>query len=122
MIAAALLLLAGEITARLHAEPAEVEAGQPMSWILEVQHPAGALVRLPETDPVADDSWVLLEPRRVVRSAAPADRQETTTATWKVLSLEPGDRPLPTLAVQVESNGVARFHFNPLDTPNNSTA
>lgn len=118
MIAAALLLLAlggpvettGEITARLRAEPLEVEAGQPMTWILEVEHPAGASVRLPETDPVPDDSWVLLEPRRVVRSAAPAtaDGLETTRATWRVLSLEPGHRPLPALAIQVESNGVAR--------------
>jgi len=114
MIAATFLLLAlgsaGEITARLRAEPAEAEVGQPMTWILEVEHPAGASVRLPEADPVPDESWVLLEPRRIVRSAAPATANglETTRATWKVLSLEAGDRPLPALSIQVESEGVSR--------------
>lgn len=113
MIAAALLYLAqsgpGEITARLRVEPAQVEVGQPMTWILEVEHPAGASVRLPEVDPVPDDSWFLLEPRRIARSSpATPGGSQTTRATWKVLSLEPGERALPAIAVQVESNGVAR--------------
>ncbi|MFN0007700.1 MAG: hypothetical protein ACKVXR_07315 [Planctomycetota bacterium] len=101
MIGAAMLVLA-EITARLRTEPAEAQVGEPVLWILEVEHPAGAAVRLPETDPIPDDGWVLLEPRRVVGG------QEITRATWSVLSLEPGDRALPAFAVQVESNGVAR--------------
>lgn len=106
MIAAALLL---EISARLRAEPTEVQVGQPVLWILEVDHPAGAAVRLPEADPIPDESWVLLEPRRVLLAPAdPGGSQETTRATWSVLSLEPGDRALPAFAVQVESNGVAR--------------
>ena len=108
----ALLALAigvpGEARARLRAEPAQVEAGQPMTWILEVEHAAGAAVHLPEADPVPDDSWVLLEPRRIVRTPAIAGGLETTRATWKVLSLEPGDRPLPALPVQVESDGASR--------------
>jgi len=107
MIAAA-LLLAGEITARLRAEPPEVEVGQPMTWVLEVEHPAGASVRLPEAGSISDDSWVVLEPRRVVRVPAPPGGVETTRATWRVLSLDPGERPLPALAIQVESEGVAR--------------
>jgi hypothetical protein len=111
VIAAALLsFLAsgseGGITATLRAEPAEVEVGQPMRWILEVEHPPGAAVRLPDVDPIPDDSWVLLEPRRVVR--VPGGASETTRATWSVLSLEPGERALPAIAVQVEADGVAR--------------
>jgi len=102
MIAAALLLLGSEITARLRAEPAEVEVGQPVQWILEVEHPAGAEVRLPEVDPIPEDVWVLLEPRRLSRM------QESTRVTWSALPLEPGERALPAFAVQVESNGVAR--------------
>ena len=92
----------GEITATLRAEPAEAEVGQPVHWILEVHHPAGAAVRLPEIDPILGEAWVLLEPRRVARGT------ETTTATWTVLPLEPGDPSLPALAVQVEADGVAR--------------
>jgi hypothetical protein len=91
-----------EITATLRAEPAEAEVGQPVLWILDVRHPAGATVRLPEIDSILGETWVLLEPRRVVRGS------ETTTATWSVLALEPGDRPLPSLTVQVEADGVAR--------------
>jgi len=111
MIAAALLALAladtGEITAHLRVEPAEAETGQPVYWILEVEHPAGATVRLPDIDTVADDSWIVLEPRPTVRTSA-SGGGETTRAAWSVLPLEPGDRPLPAFAVQVESDGQAR--------------
>ena len=69
MIAAALLVLA-EISARLRTEPAEAETGQPVLWILEVEHPAGASVRLPDIGSVADDSWIVLEPRPSVRTSA----------------------------------------------------
>ena len=85
----------------LRLDPPQVETGEPQRWILEVEHEAGAAVRLPE-DPVAGDAWVLLEPRRISRS------ETATRATWTMLPLEPGERPLPALAVQVEANGVSR--------------
>ncbi len=108
MIAAAALLLsglAGDVVARLRAEPAQVEVGQPAAWVLEIEHPAGASVHLPEGDPLPDDSWVLLEPRRVVRGSG---ERSTTRATWRVMSLEPGKRKLPPIQIEVEEAGVTR--------------
>jgi len=93
----------GEVVARLRAEPAEVEVGEPCSLVLEVDHPAGSSVGLPDSDPLPDDSWVLLEPRHVVRGAR-------TIATWRVLSLEPGERQLPSIQVDVaEAGGVRKI-------------
>jgi hypothetical protein len=101
---------AGGASARLRAEPARADVGQPVRWILVVQHPAGAAVRLPEAYPIPVDSWVLLEPRRDVRVPGTGSfaGTETTRATWSVFSLEPGDRALPTIVVQVEADGAVR--------------
>lgn len=105
---AGLLVLASlfsptQVVARLRAEPVEVEVGEPCSLILEVEHPGGVSVKLPETDPIPDDSWVLLEPRRVSRAGQ-------TIATWRVLSLETGERKLPSIQVDVvEAGGVRKI-------------
>jgi len=107
----AMLPGAGDVVARLHAEPAEVAVGEPCSIVLEIEHPEGSTVRLPEIDPVPDESWVLVEPRRIVRGrpVAGSEGRVTTIATWRVLSLDPGDRPLSSIAVDVgDASGTRR--------------
>jgi hypothetical protein len=94
----------GEVVAHLHAEPSDVEVGEPCRFVLEVEHPAGATVRLPEGDLVPDDSWVLLEPRRISRPAP-----TRTIASWSCVSLEAGERQLPSLRIDVgDASGVRK--------------
>lgn len=92
------------VTARLTSEPAQAEIGEPLRWTLTVEHPATVTVHLPDKELVPDDSWVLLEPQRVLRTPSPGDRI-TTRATWSVASLEPGSRALPRLTVAYEVGG-----------------
>jgi hypothetical protein len=93
-VIAALLLQLGEVVARLRAEPAEVQVGEPCRLVLEVERPAGATVRLPDVDPVPDDSWVVLDGRKLERS-----EPTRLVASWRVMSLEAGERNLATLSV-----------------------
>jgi hypothetical protein len=95
MIAAVLLL---QVVATLKAEPAEVQVGEPVRLVLEVERPAGATVRLPDVDPVPDDSWVVLEGKKLERSDP-----TRVVASWRVMSLEAGDRKLATLSVDAET-------------------
>jgi hypothetical protein len=94
-VIAALLL---QVSAVLRAEPAEVQVGEPCRLVLEVDRPAGTNVRLPDVDPVPDDSWVVLEPRKLERS-----EPTRVVASWKVLSLEAGDRELAKFSVDEET-------------------
>ena len=87
-----------QVVAVLRAEPAEVQVGEPCRLVLEVERPAGAKVRLPDVDPVADDSWVVLEPRKLERS-----EPTRIVASWKVLSLEAGERDLAKITVDEET-------------------
>lgn len=98
---------AGEVPqaqARIDCEPREAQIGEPVHWTLTVQHPQGATVHLPPAGPVPDDSWVLLESGLVLRSSGPGG-EVTTRASWSVCSLEPGERALPALAIEVEIAG-----------------
>lgn len=100
----ALVALGADVVAQLHAEPAEVEVGEPCRLVLEVEHPAGATVKLPASDLVLDDSWVLLEPRRMSWPSA-----TRTVASWSCLSLDAGDRTLPALQIDVgDASGVRK--------------
>jgi hypothetical protein len=90
--------LPAQVVATLRAEPAEVQVGEPCRLVLEVVRPAGAKVRLPDVDPVADDSWVVLEPRKLERS-----EPTRIVASWMVLSLEAGDRELAKLSIDEET-------------------
>jgi len=113
LAAASLVALSfgGEALAHLRAEPPEVGVGEPCTIVLEVEHAAGSTVRLPEVDPIPDDSWVLVGPRRVVRDTpvAGSPGRVTTVATWRVLSLDPGDRPLSSITIDVgDASGTRR--------------
>lgn len=112
MIVAALLLLSSDLVARVRVEPARagparveiarVEIGEPVQVVLEVEHEAGVSVRLPKTGVVVDPSWVVLDEPRIVRTPS------LTRATWRVCSLEPGERRLPAIALEIEEGGAKR--------------
>lgn len=99
MIAALLF----QVVATLRAEPPEVQVGEPCRLVLEVDRPEGATVRLPEGSPVPDDSWVVLDARKLERS-----EPTRLVASWKVMSLEAGERSLATLQVDVEGKDGTR--------------
>lgn len=110
MIAAAALLAAllarapADVVAHLRGEPAEVEVGEPCRFVLEVEHAAGATVKFPEGDLVPDDSWALLEPRRITRPTP-----TRTVASWTCLSLDAGERQLPAIRIDVgDADGVRK--------------
>jgi len=94
----------GDVVAHLRGEPAEVEVGEPCRFVLEVEHAAGATVKLPEGDLVPDDSWVLLEPRKITHPTP-----TRTVASWTCLSLEAGERQLPAIRIDVgDADGVRK--------------
>jgi hypothetical protein len=109
ILAAALLAIVlsratGQVVAHLHGEPAEVEVGEPCRFVLEVEHAAGATVKLPEGDLVPDDSWALIEPRKITRPTP-----TRTVASWTCISLEAGERPLPAIQIDVgDADGVRK--------------
>jgi hypothetical protein len=94
-VIASLLL---QVVAVLRAEPAQAQVGEPIRLVLEVERPAGATVRLPDVDPIPDDSWVVLDGKKLERSDP-----TRVVASWRVMSLEPGERKLATLSVDEET-------------------
>ncbi len=101
MIAAAFFLVASlrpQVVAVLRAEPPQAQVGEPIRLVLEVERPAGATVRLPDVDPIPDDSWVVLDGKKLERSDP-----TRVVASWRVMSLEAGDRKLATLSVDEET-------------------
>jgi hypothetical protein len=94
------LLAAGSASARLEAEPREARIGEPVRWTLTLEHAADARVVLPKEWPTLDGSWVLLDTGLVLRSLEP-DGRATTRASWSVMSLEPGERALPPIEVEI---------------------
>src|SRR5258705_60596 len=100
-----------ELLGHVRADLPEVGVGEPCTIVLEVEHAAGSTVRFREVDPIPDDSWVLVGPRRVVRDTpvAGSPGRVTTVATWRVLSLDPGDRPLSSITIDVgDASGTRR--------------
>lgn len=83
-----------EARARWLCEPDAVEVGEPFRLVLEVEHPlALSGPELVEGDLKLDESWATLGPAEVV--SAPAEGGGVRTRrTWRVVSLEPGERDL----------------------------
>jgi hypothetical protein len=96
-----------EVVVDLSCEPAEAEIGQPVTWILIVEHPHAGVVSLQgaeETltaDPEADRLWVELADRR--RSITQVGEARTrTTFAWTVCALDSGTHTLEGLRVEVD--------------------
>lgn len=87
--------------ATLHAEPEQVQVGQPVTWTLVVEHDVDETVLLDNLQSVADDTWVQLSGPRVARVRE--GEQAGTCIDWELFSLEAGDRALPSLAVSLSS-------------------
>jgi len=93
------------VTAELTATPLEAEIGQPLEWRLVVRHPRGVSIIVPTENPVPDDSWVLVEGARR-SSRADGDGRRETVVRWGVISLDPGERALPSIAVEFDAGGI----------------
>ena len=90
----------GEPSARWVLTPAEAQIGQPVECRLEIRAPAGSAVLLPDKDPPLAPEWVLLEPRRVLRSERGGEL--TIDLSWKLFALEPGTQAPFALEIPVE--------------------
>lgn len=97
-------------TATLVPAPAEVAVGQPIEFLLDVVHSAGARVRFPEKE-AESRAWVRLSERSVTRAADPVDVERAhTIARWSSMVLEPGEPSPPALVLEVvEGSAVERL-------------
>jgi hypothetical protein len=76
---------------------------------LAVEHPSNVRVRLAEKALALDDSWILLDTGGQWTAPDASDPTRSTTSwSWKVTSLEPGDRELPRVAIDYELDGNAK--------------
>jgi hypothetical protein len=97
------------VQARLACEPARAEIGQPVEWILTVEHPRAISVKLPEKAPLPDGTWVALGDRSVVNDAAAGSSEMVRTrARWRVMSLASGARAVPAIELHYEEHGAQR--------------
>ncbi|MCE9595928.1 MAG: hypothetical protein K8S98_17200 [Planctomycetes bacterium] len=108
MIATLLLLCAqsSDATATWLAERKSVEVGEPIELVLEVEHPLESTARVADEKLGLDDSWVVLskdEPRSRPVDGRPDRARTTLRAT--VVSLEPGERDLAPLKVEIAAHG-----------------
>lgn len=94
------------VRVRLECQPSRVEIGQPVEWILTVEHPREIAVKVPELNLAADDTWVMLGERSVVNDPrASSEESVETRVTWRMLSLESGARTLPPIEISYERDG-----------------
>lgn len=83
------------VTARFRCEPRRVEVGEPFTLLLDLEHPRGTSVFELGTDELAlDGSWVVLDHARQAPVADPETGRMTTRRSWRLASLEPGQRSL----------------------------
>jgi hypothetical protein len=87
--------------ATLHAEPVQVQVGQPVTWTLVVEHDVDEAVDLESLAQPSDDTWVLLSGPEVARVRD--GERASTRIQWSLFSLEAGDRALPGLEVSLSS-------------------
>ena len=93
----------GNVSARLTAEPARAEIGEPVVWTLSIDATKATKITLPEKDPLPDGSWVLIEPRTIERSSGADPEHVVTRVRWSVISLEAGERALPKIEIELGS-------------------
>lgn len=81
--------------------PPEVEIGEPVEWLLDVEHAADARVKLPEMPPDAR-AFVWFGERSVTRGPDPANPLRAhTIVRWQSLALESGALTPPALELEV---------------------
>ncbi len=92
--------------------PSEAAVGEPVEWILAVDHPVRARIELAAEDPLASLaeidrlSWAVVSgPVREVQDLGAG--RSRTRLRWRVLSLEGGERALPEIVVRDESGATA---------------
>ncbi|MCC6406891.1 MAG: hypothetical protein IT453_06980, partial [Planctomycetes bacterium] len=103
----------GGSSAVLLADSKSVAVGQPIELVLEVDHALDATVRVPDERLGLDDSWVVLS-RDEPRARPTGDGRARTTVRATVASLEPGERDLAALQVEILSRAES---FTILATP-----
>jgi len=96
-----------DVTVTAAARPTAVEVGEPFELELVVVHPVDvAVTGLGEDALELDETWAVLDSSR----AAPVSAEDAATGgstrlverrTWRVVSLEPGERALPRLGVRL---------------------
>jgi len=95
---------APRVVARLACDPPSAAIGEPVEWTLTVEHPREITVKLPAKDPLPDDTWVLLDARRVTNDVEPSGLARTR-AVWRVMSLASGARALPEIEIDFDDGG-----------------
>ena len=94
LLLAALGAPAPQTSARWRCQPAEVALGEPFALVLELEHPSvysGGELAAGEL--TLDESWVVLSEAPAESTVLP-DGRAATRRTWRVASLEPGERSL----------------------------
>jgi hypothetical protein len=95
------LALQAAPSATLVPSPAAAKTGEPVEFLLDVVHPAGARVRFPEKQ-AESRAWVLLGERTATRAPDPADPAlEHTVARWTAMALEAGESAPPPLELEI---------------------
>jgi len=87
--------------ATMHADPVQVQVGQPVTWTLVVEHDVDEAVDLESLAQPSDDTWGLLSGPQVARVRD--GERASTRIQWSLFSLEGGDRALPQLEVSLSS-------------------
>ncbi len=114
-------------TASAYCTPEQVAIGEPFTLFLDIVHDTKLRVLLdaPDGGGKADqfgDSWVVIEPRRVVHLPLNDGTGRTLTQVrWRMFGLEPGELALPVIgadaltsgAVQRIDSGMASIHVQP---------
>lgn len=114
MIAVAALVLgalqagaSGAVQASFELDPPAVEVGEPVALTLVVRHPSAVRVQAGELEP--DESWVLFDASgRATRPDPGAPGRALTTRTFRLASLEPGERELPSVTIAWDQGDVRR--------------
>jgi hypothetical protein len=88
--------------ARFAFEPPDTEVGEPVELVLYVPHDASENVSVDSAALDLDTSWIVFEgpSRSTVPDAHDATRA-TTRVSWKIASLEPGEREMPAIEVKI---------------------
>lgn len=81
--------------------PPQAEIGEPVEWLLDVEHAADARVKLPEFPPEAR-AFAWLGERSVTRGPDPANPARAhTIVRWHALALDAGELTPPALELEV---------------------
>ncbi len=107
---------AEDVRATLTADPREVEVGEPVKLVLELEHPSDVTPQLSDDDVGLGRHWVVLESGPTVALPAPGDAAGTRRVTrkeWTVVVLAPC-KVLPSLDVAFRAGSEEGASFSVL--------